>query len=295
MRSQFVRLTRLPSIVLAFGSLLAGTGCGEVVLTQSGALTRYDRLVGSDEFTSDARLFADQAALARTRTVRIVPTAFGPDVPGATELTPEERRLAANVADRAMCYELSLKYDIVSTPDADMTVRSKVTRVVPTGLVGAGTTIGLSAAVTIAGQVGVEAASAVGRVPVPRIPLGLGSLTVEAEALDRRGRQQAAMIWGGAANSFTSQPRFSRVSDAYDMAADFGQDFGFLLATGKDPFKAPFFIPNWNRIRVTMLGEAPLDPDCAAFGRAPGIDGVITDYIGLPPDYADKGPSVGLR
>ncbi|RZK98266.1 MAG: DUF3313 domain-containing protein, partial [Methylobacterium sp.] len=47
---------------------------------------------------------------------------------------------------------------------------------------------------------------------------------------------------------------------------------------------------NWNRIRVTTLGEAPLDPDCEAFGRAPGVDGILTDYIGLPPDYSDKGP-----
>ena len=72
---------------------------------------------------------ADQAALARTRTVPIIPTVFEADAPGASVLTPLERRLAANVADRAMCYELSLKYDVVSTPDADLTVRSRVTRV----------------------------------------------------------------------------------------------------------------------------------------------------------------------
>lgn len=275
--------------------MLALTGCGEVVLTQSGALKRYDRLSGTQEFASDARLYVDQAALMQVRTVRILPTAFTADVPGASELTPEERRLAANNADRAMCYELSLKYDVVSTPDADLTIRSRVTRVVPTGLAGAGTTIGLSAAVTIAGQVGSSVAENLGRVPVPRVPIGLGSLTVEAEALDRRREQRVAMIWGGAANSFTSQPRFSKVSDAYDMASDFGQDFGFFVATGQDPFKAPLFIPNWNRIRVTTLGEQPLDPDCAAYGRAPGVDGMLTDYIGLPPEYGDRGPAAGTR
>lgn len=269
--------------------------CGEVVLTQSGALSRYDRLASSNEITSDARLFVDRAAIARVRTVRIIPAAFPADAPGAAVLMPEERRLAANVADRALCYELSLKYDVVSSPNADLTIRSRVTRVVPTDLFGAGATIGVSAAITIAGQVGSKVVEGVGRIPIPRVPIGLGSLTVEAEALDRRGRQRAAMVWGGAANSFTSQPRFSRISDAYDMAGDFGQDFGFLIATGRDPFKAPYYIPNWNRIRVTTLGEAPLDPDCAAFGRAPGIDGMITDYFGLPPDIADKGPGVAVR
>lgn len=295
MPSRSDRLSRLSCRVLITGLVLATAGCGEVVLTQSGALTRYDRLASSDEITSDARLFVDRAAIARTRTVRIIPAVFPADAPGAGILTAEERRLAANVADRAMCYDLSLKYDVVSGPNADLTIRSRVTRVVPTGLVGAGSTIGLSAAVTIAGQVGVEAAQGIGRIPIPRVPIGLGSLTVEAEALDRRGRQRAAMVWGGAANSFTSQPRFSRISDAYDMAGDFGQDFGFLIATGRDPFKSPYYIPNWKRIRVTMLGEAPPDPDCAAFGRAPGIDGMITDYFGLPPDIADKGPGTSPR
>ncbi len=277
---------------LAFAAMLLASlaGCGEVVLTDGSSLSRRDRFSQSDAVASDARLYADQGALARTRTVRIIPTAFTGNIPGGALLTPEQRRLAANAADRAMCYELSLKYDVVSTPDADLTVRSRVTRVDPTDLLGAGTTLGLSAAITIAGQVGVGAAEGLGRIPVPRIPIGLGSLTVEAEAVDRRRQQRAAMIWGGAANSFTSQPRFSKDSDAYDLAGEFGQDFGFFLATGKDPFKSELFLPNWNRIRVTVLGEAPLDPDCAAYGRAPGIDGILTDYIGLPPEYGDKGP-----
>jgi hypothetical protein len=276
-------------VALAAAMLASVAGCGEVVLTDGRSLTRQDRLSGSDAVASDSRLFVDQAALSRTRTVRIIPTSFPADAVGASVLTPEQRALAANAADRAMCYELSLKYDVVSTPDADLTVRSRITRVDPTDLLGAGSTIGLSAAISIAGQLGVSAAEGLGRIPVPRIPIGLGSLTVEAEAVDRHRQQRAAMIWGGAANSFTSQPRFSKDSDAYDLAGEFGQDFGFFIATGKDPFKSELFIPNWNRIRITMLGEAPLDPDCARYGRAPGLDGILTDYIGLPPEYGDKG------
>ena len=284
-------LTRSVTRLVAASAVMFALGaCGTVLLNDVGSLSRYDRLRASTEASTTARLYADADALARTRTVRIIPTRFPGNVSGAVGISEAERRLVANNADRALCYELSLRYDVVSSRNADLTVRAQVTRVDPTDLIGAGATIGTSAAVTVAGQVGIGFAEGLGRIPIPRVPIGLGSLTVEAEALDRRHEQRAAMVWGGAANSFTSQPRYSRISDAYDLAGDFGQDFGFYLATGEDPFKAPLTLPNWNRIRVTTLGEAPLDPDCEAFGRAPGVDGILTDYIGLPPDYSDKGP-----
>ncbi len=277
-------------------ALMTGVAaCGTVLLNQTGSLTRYDRLERSTSTATEARLFVDRPALQHAKTVRIVPTAFPANVDGSAPLTPADRRLIANAADRALCYDLSLRYDIVQSRDADLTVRAQITRVEPTSLIGAGGTIAGSAAVTVASQLGVGFAEGIGRIPIPRLPIGLGSLTVEAEALDRRRVQRAAMVWGGAANSFTSQPRFSAASDPYDLAGDFGQDFGYLMATGDDPFTAPNTLPNWNRIRVTVLGEAPLDPDCEAFGRAPGVDGILGDYIGLPPEYTDKGPAVPGR
>jgi hypothetical protein len=277
-------------------ALMTGVAaCGTVLLNQTGSLTRYDRLERSTSTATEARLFVDRPALQHAKTVRIVPTAFPANVEGSAPLTPADRRLIANAADRALCYDLSLRYDIVQSRDADLTVRAQITRVEPTSLIGAGGTIAGSAAVTVASQLGVGFAEGIGRIPIPRLPIGLGSLTVEAEALDRRRVQRAAMVWGGAANSFTSQPRFSAASDPYDLAGDFGQDFGYLMATGDDPFTAPNTLPNWNRIRVTVLGEAPLDPDCEAFGRAPGVDGILGDYIGLPPEYTDKGPAVPGR
>ncbi len=282
---------RALSRVLAATLLCGVAACGTVVINQTGSLTRYDQLRKSTSTATEARLFADRPALQRMRTVRIIPTAFPANVEGSAPLTPADRRLIANAADRALCYDLSLRYDIVTSRDADLTVRAQVTRVEPTNLIGAGGTIAGSAAVTVASQLGVGFAEGIGRIPIPRLPIGLGSLTVEAEALDRRREQRAAMVWGGAANSFTSQPRFSPASDPYDLAGEFGQDFGYLMATGDDPFTAPNTLPTWDRIRVTALGEAPLDPDCEAFGRAPGIDGMLTDYIGLPPEYGDKGPA----
>ncbi|MDR7038097.1 MULTISPECIES: DUF3313 domain-containing protein [Methylobacterium] len=279
----------LPRLTAGITLLTALAACGTVLLNETGSLTRYDRLASSEETASSARIYLDRAALPQTRTVRIIPTEFSQAV--APGLTPAERKLVANAADRALCYELSLRYDVVSTRKADLTIRAAVTRAELTNVPAAGATIATSAAVTVASQVGVGFATAVGRVPIPRLPIGLGSLTVEAEALDRRHDQRAAMVWGGAANAFTNQARFSPASDIYDLAGEFGQDFGFFLATGQDPFKAPLTLPTYDRIRITVLGEAPLDPDCEAFGRAPGIDGMIGDYIGLPPDWTDKGPA----
>ena len=273
-------------------ALLAGlAGCGDVVLTDGGALSRRDQFVTSDAVASESKLFIDPTLPQTVRTVRIVPTVFTEAVSGPG-LTPAERRVIANAADRALCYDLSLRYDIVSSGRADLTVRSAITRVDVTNVPGASATIGASAAISVAAQVGVGFANTIGKVPVPRVPIGLGSLTIEAEALDARNRQRAAMIWAGAANSFTNQARFSAAGDAYDLAGEFGQDFGSYLATGKDPFKGELQLPTDDRIRITTLGEAPLDPDCEAFGRAPGVDGIIGDMFGLPPEWTDKGPGI---
>jgi hypothetical protein len=293
MSPRFEHRRRLIGVAAGLALTTALAACGTVVLTEAGALTRYDRLVSSDETASSSRIFVDPAVLATTRTVRIVPTTFPEAV--APGLTPVERKLVANAADRALCYELSLRYDVVSTKNADLTVRSAVTRIDLTNVPAAGATLATSAGITIASQLGAGFATALGRVPIPRIPIGLGSLTVEAEALDSRNRQRAAMVWGGATNAFTNQARFSPASDAYDLAGEFGQDFGFYLATGQDPFKAPLTLPTYDRVRITALGEAPLDPDCEAFGRAPGIDGMLGDYVGAPPEWTDKGPAGGLR
>lgn len=272
--------------------LLAGVaGCGDVVLTDGSSLSRRDQFVTSDAVASESKLFIDPTLPQTVRTVRIVPTRFTAAVsgPGLTEV---ERRVIANAADRALCYDLSLRYDVVSSGRADLTVRSAITRVDLTNIPASGATVAASTAISVAGQVGIGFANTVGRIPVPRLPIGLGSLTIEAEALDARNRQRAGMIWAGAANAFTNQARFSAAGDAYDLAGEFGQDFGSYLATGKDPFKGELLLPTYDRIRITTLGEAPLDPDCEAFGRAPGFDGMLGDMIGLPPEWTDKGPGI---
>jgi hypothetical protein len=59
-------------------------------------------------------------------------------------------------------------------------------------------------------------------VPVPRILIGLGSLSLEAEARDPLGDQKTAMIWGRGANALVESGRGAQEGDAYDLVGAFG-------------------------------------------------------------------------
>ncbi|WP_426441639.1 hypothetical protein [Bradyrhizobium genosp. P] len=82
-------------------------------------------------------------------------------------------------------------------------------------------------------------------VPFPRIPVGLGSLSLEAEAHDLRGSQKAAMIWARGANVPTESGRIAVEADAYTLAAAFGGDFSEMLVTGtsRSAKRFPLFRP----------------------------------------------------
>ena len=57
MLSSFEHRRRLAGFVSCLALAAAVAGCGTVVLTESGALTRYDRLAASDETASSSRIF----------------------------------------------------------------------------------------------------------------------------------------------------------------------------------------------------------------------------------------------
>ena len=119
------------------------------------------------------------------------------------------------------------------------------------------------------------------------VPVGLGSLSVEAEAIGPEGAQKAAMVWARGASSLT-QARMSNEGDAYDLAAEFGADFAKLLVTGATPFGGVPQLPTIETIR-TRMGGAPKYTACESYGRFPGLAGVVGGGLGLPPNMADKG------
>ncbi|MGJ4887676.1 DUF3313 domain-containing protein [Bradyrhizobium sp. HKCCYLR20261] len=267
-------------IGLRLGVLCASlglAGCATAPITQSGSLASYQAMAESNGILAKSQLNVDKDKVLAASTVRIMPTSFSGEA-GAV-LSEEQRRLVANAVDRALCLNLSERFTVVPANErADLTTRTFITQATATDPVAAGASKVVSA---VPGALGVP-------VPVPRLPIGLGSLTIEAEALDRKGRQQAAMVWARGANSFTNSPVLSQAGDAYDLAGSFSADFGQMLLTGETPFGKPPKLPSIERIGAA-LGAKPKNAACEAFGRDPGLIGMVANRLGAPPEWVDKG------
>ncbi|MGC2776823.1 MAG: DUF3313 domain-containing protein [Bradyrhizobium sp.] len=268
-----VAITRLAMLCAAF----ALAGCATAPMTQSGSLASYQSLSPSNGVLAKSLLSVDKDTVLAAQTVRIMPTSFSESA--AAGLSEPQRRLVANAVDRALCLNLSERFTVVAPNErADLTTRTFVSQATATDPVAAGASKVVSA---VPGALGVP-------VPVPRLPIGLGSLTIEAEALDRKGRQQAAMVWARGANSFTNSPVLSQAGDAYELAGSFSADFGQMLISGETPFgKAPK-LPSLERIRAA-LGGKPKNAACEAFGRDPGLIGMVANRLGAPPEWVDNG------
>ncbi len=262
-------------VLLCLATILSG--CATAPMTQSGALASYQSLSSSNGILAKSLLNIDKDTVLAASTVRIMPTSFSEAA--AAGLSEPQRRLVANAVDRALCLNLSERFTVVTPSErADLTTRTFITQATPTDPVAAGASKVVSA---VPGALGVP-------VPVPRLPIGLGSLSIEAEALDAKGRQQAAMVWARGANSFTNSPVLSQAGDAYDLASSFSADFGQMLVTGETPFGKPPRLPSIERIGAA-LGGKPKNPACEAFGRDPGLIGMVANRLGAPPEWVDKG------
>jgi hypothetical protein len=259
-------------------SLLAA-GCATAPLDEAGSLRSYDDLNPSNGLLTRSLLKVGRDDVLAAKTVRIVPTLFAVS-DGNVAFTAAQRSLVANAVDRTLCSGLSERLAVVDASEpADLTVHAVITHVTPTDPVMAG----LSKGASVAKLVLLPAVP----VPVPRIPLGLGSLSLEAEAWDSRGNQKAAMIWARTA-AFIDPARIAEEGDAYTLAAAFGGDFSKLLVTGTTPFGQVPSLPSTEALGQ-LLGGAPKYPACEAFGRSPGLAGLIGAGIGLPPGWTDKG------
>jgi len=264
------------SLCFAIPLILAVTGCASVPLKEAGTLTSYRNLGAPKGTLGKKRLYVDGQHLATVKTVKIVPTTFS--FSAASRIKSEaDRLLVSNALDRALCVALSDKYQMVPAGQpADLTVRSVVTDIVPTNQAVAG----VATAVTVG-------TGFVLPVSVPRLPFGLGGLAVEAEAVDGGGIQSAAMVWARGANSIQDKPRISEVGDAYGLASKFASDFSAMLISGKEPKGLNLSLPSRQRIK-SWLGGKPKYAACDAFGRAPGLVGVVAAKYGAPPEWTDK-------
>lgn len=264
--------------LLATISLLPA--CAPAPLVQGVGLSSYEAMKPSDGLVTKSRINVNKEQVLAAKTVRIMPTTFPPTI--APKLTNQQRDLVANTANRALCVSLSDRFQIVAPDEpADLTVRASVTQATETDEVAAG--------VSAAASIGMNFVDVGVPVPTPRIPIGMGNLSMEAEAVDPSGQQQASMLWARGANAFFSSPRASKSSDAYELADAFGEDFGHLLVKGESPFdKSGIDLPSWQKVNSAM-GLAPKQAVCERYGRYPGVAGLIGGQLGLPPEWTDSG------
>ncbi|MFB9948816.1 DUF3313 domain-containing protein [Rhizobium puerariae] len=257
---------------------MAITGCTSVPVKEAGTLTSYSNLSPPRGTFTKKRLYVDGPQLARIKTVRIVPTTFSLNAASRIR-SVADRALVSNVLDRALCVALSDKYQMVPASEpADLTVRSVVADIVPTNkaMAGVATVVSVGTGFVLP-------------ISVPRLPLGLGGLAVEAEAVNSNGLQSAAMLWARGANSIQNNPRVSEVGDAYGLATKFADEFSRILIAGKEPKGLNISIPSRQRMQ-SWLGGKPKYAACDAFGRAPGLIGVVASKYGAPPQWTEKRP-----
>jgi len=279
-KSSALRFSDLFHLVLT-GVCLTGlfiqTGCTSVPLTYTGSVSSYERLGPERGHFARSRTFADPAFLQQVRSVNIVPTIVSPAA-SAQVSDANDVKLVSNFIDRSLCNAMSGRFAIVMPGEpADLTVQATVTNIVKTEKAVAG----FSKAVSL----GTSAFLPVG---VPRLPVGLGGLAVEAEAVDAGGKQRAAMVWSKGANVITTSARVSEVGDAYGVAGRFGKDFADLLAEDRPGHHPLLQMPSNDGIR-TALGGKPKYASCERFGRATGVNGFVADLLGTPPSWVDKG------
>ena len=258
----------------------AVAGCAAVPLEEANTLASYDGLTSNNGKFTKAKFKVDPGDLAANKTIYIEPTTVSPSAALSIKKSSDQD-LVANVISRALCVGVSDRFQVVDRREnADVVVHATVTRIVATSA----TAAGLSTATSLG-------ASFVIPVPVPRLPIGLGGLAVEAEATTRDGKQIGAMVWAKGANAITTSARVSEIGDAYSLASSFGSDFAKMLVTGKTPYKGLPKIPSAQKIK-SGLGGRPKYPACERFGRSPGLKDFAGSQIGLPPSWTDKRPTV---
>lgn len=286
MNTDTLRLRRRPPLIGVTASLFL-SACATAPLTESGLLSSYADLKPSEGVVTQARLKVDKNVVTQARSVSISPTAVSASVQQAG-LSEKQMRLVSNAVDRALCAGLSERFEVrPSGQPADLAVRAVITHLGATDV----TTAGVSKVVNIGSTV----ASAATGVPVPsvRIPLGMGGLSVEAEASTLERRQVAAMTWARGADSLTTQAQLSEEADAYQLAKQFSEDFVTLLVTGSDPLKDQRpSLPTAQEVNE-YFGAKPKYAACEQFGSNPGLGGTLGVAIGLPPNWTDSGSKTG--
>jgi len=201
-------------------ALLAACGlaaCQTAPTADSGFLSDYARLQPVEgTVRASIRQYRDETAAAAIERVWLEPSVLT-GAAAAADLTTEERAFVLREVDRQVCYEISERFTLTASPEGAARVRPAVVRIERTGSAGSAVAAVANAFIPGPGTV--------------RVPGTTGGLAAEAELLDARGDQAAAIAWARNANVVgTDSPSLSAVGDALQMAEPFADAVGDAFA-----------------------------------------------------------------
>ncbi len=203
----------LPVGLLAVCGLAA---CQTAPTANSGFLSSYDRLEAEEgTVRASIRQHRDESRASGIEQVWLEPAVLiGPVGDGVTDA---DRAMVLREVDRQVCYEMSERFGLAASPDGAARVRTAVVRIDSTAPAGSAVAAVANAFIPGPGTV--------------RVPGTTGGLAAEAELLDARGGQAAAIAWARNANVLgTDSPSLSRVGDALQMAEPFADALGDAFA-----------------------------------------------------------------
>jgi hypothetical protein len=199
----FMRLFAPPALLALWGL----AACQTAPTPDSGFLADYARLqTQADTMRASIRKHRDEAAAAQIEQVWLDPAVLIGSA--GSGLTETERAMVLREVDRQVCYEVSERFTLAASPAGAARVRTAVVGIERTGAAGSAVAAVANAFIPGPGTV--------------RAPGTTGGLAAEAELLDPRGAQAAALAWARNANVVgTDTPSLSRVGDALQMAEPF--------------------------------------------------------------------------
>ena len=199
--------------------------CQTAPTADSGFLSDYARLETVDgTVRASIRQHRDEGRAAMIEQVWLEPSVLA-GAATMTTLTNDERDLVLREVDRQVCYEISERFTLAASPTGAARVRTAVVRIGATAPAGSAVAAVANAFLPGPGTV--------------RVPGTTGGLAAEAELLDERGSQAAAIAWARDANVVgTDSPSLSRAGDALQMAEPFADAVGDAFAPAERPVRA---------------------------------------------------------
>lgn len=254
--------------------MAAGTAACSTSFETPTTLSSTERLAPGERRLLAVEEYADSAALAEMGVLYLPPVSIAPQADIDGDLAPARLDDVRVRLSRDVCQRLARAgFDVrpmrsgmsdsgeAHDADIDGEVQAAVSGIRRNNIATTGVSRLLGAAVP--GPLN------------PRVPLGIGALGVEAEILDRDGRQVAAIRWasrnhlasgGGVTTILDGPDAFTNLADVMDLSSVFADALGDLVdeaRAGQDSVETETPRGTCDAYRDLIDADATPDPDMA--------------------------------